>query len=86
MKEKYDLSKLRSRKNLDASRLKKPVTMLWSEDVARYFKGIVRIFELGSLLLAPQARAKPSERARPRLVATEIGVVAAFLSKELFMT
>lgn len=40
MKAEYDLSKLKSRKNPYASRLKKPVTMLLSEDVIQYFKGM----------------------------------------------
>ena len=40
MKAEYDLSKLKSRKNPYASRLKKPVTMLLSEDVVQYFKGM----------------------------------------------
>ena len=40
MKAEYDLSKLKSRKNPFASRLKKPVTMRLSEDVVRYFKGM----------------------------------------------
>ncbi len=40
MKTEYDLSKLKSRKNPYASRLKKPVTMRLSEDVVQYFKGI----------------------------------------------
>tara|TARA_A200000159_G_scaffold163179_1_gene188748 strand:+ start:1104 stop:1331 length:228 start_codon:yes stop_codon:yes gene_type:complete len=34
----YDLSKLKSRKNPYASKLKKPVTMRLSEDVINYFK------------------------------------------------
>ena len=40
MKTEYDLSKLKSRKNPYASRLKKPVTMRLSEDVVEYFKGM----------------------------------------------
>ena len=40
MKAQYDLSKLQSRKNPYASRLKKPVTMRLSEDVVQYFKGM----------------------------------------------
>ena len=39
MKAEYDLSKLTSRKNPYASRLKKPVTMLLSE-LVQYFKGM----------------------------------------------
>ena len=39
MKADYDLSKLKSRKNPYASKLKKPVTMRLSEDVVEYFKG-----------------------------------------------
>ena len=38
MKAEYDLSKMKSRKNPYASRLKKPVTMRLSEDVLTYFK------------------------------------------------
>ena len=38
MKAEYDLSKLRSRKNPYASKLKKSVTMRLSEDVVDYFK------------------------------------------------
>lgn len=40
MKTEYDLSKMRSRKNPYASKLKKPVTMRLSEDVIGYFKGM----------------------------------------------
>lgn len=38
MKAEYDLSKLKSRKNSHAAKLKKPVTMRLSEDVVQYFK------------------------------------------------
>ena len=38
MKAEYDLSKMKSRKNPYASKLKKPVTMRLSEDVIGYFK------------------------------------------------
>ena len=38
MKAEYDLSKMASRKNPYASKLKKPVTMRLSEDVITYFK------------------------------------------------
>ena len=38
MKKEYDLSKMRSRKNPYASKLKKPVTIRLSEDVIDYFK------------------------------------------------
>jgi len=38
MKKEYDLSKMKSRKNPYASKLKKPVTMRLSEDVIVYFK------------------------------------------------
>lgn len=38
MKIEYDLSKMKSRKNPYASRLKKSVTMRLSEDVIGYFK------------------------------------------------
>ena len=40
MKNEYDLSKMQSRKNPYASRLKKPVTMRISEDVVEYFKSM----------------------------------------------
>ncbi len=40
MKDEYDLSKMKSRKNPYASRLKKPITMRLSEDVINYFKGM----------------------------------------------
>jgi predicted DNA binding CopG/RHH family protein len=38
MKAEYDLSKLKSRKNPYASKLKKPVTMRLPEDKVVYFK------------------------------------------------
>jgi uncharacterized protein (DUF4415 family) len=38
MKNEYDFSKMKSRKNPYASRLKKPVTIRLSEDVIDYFK------------------------------------------------
>ena len=38
MKEEYDFSKMKSRKNPYASKLKKPVTMRLSEEVVLYFK------------------------------------------------
>ncbi len=38
MKAEYDLSKLKSRKNPYASKLKRPVTMRLSDDVVEYFK------------------------------------------------
>jgi uncharacterized protein (DUF4415 family) len=40
MKKEYDLSKLKSRRNPYASKVKKPVTMRLSEDVVDYFKGM----------------------------------------------
>ena len=40
MKNRYDLSKLKARKNPYASKLKRPVTMRLSEDVVAYFKGM----------------------------------------------
>lgn len=40
MKKEYDLSKMKSRKNPYASKLKKPVTMRLSEDVVEYFKAM----------------------------------------------
>ena len=40
MKAEYDLSKMKSRKNPYASKLKKSVTMRLSEDVVQYFKGM----------------------------------------------
>ncbi|MEO6966865.1 MAG: BrnA antitoxin family protein [Rhodanobacteraceae bacterium] len=42
MKAEYDLSKLQSRPNPYAARLKKPVSMRLSEDVVDYFKGMAR--------------------------------------------
>ena len=42
MKAEYDFSKMRSRKNPYASKLKKPVTMRLSEDVIEYFKGMAQ--------------------------------------------
>jgi predicted DNA binding CopG/RHH family protein len=38
VKAEYDLSKMKSRKNPYASKLKKPVTMRLSEEVVTYFK------------------------------------------------
>ena len=38
MKAEYDLSKMQSRKNPYAAKLKKPVTMRLSEEVIGYFK------------------------------------------------
>jgi uncharacterized protein (DUF4415 family) len=38
MKSEYDLSKMKSRKNPYAAKLKKPVTIRLSEDVVGYFK------------------------------------------------
>jgi uncharacterized protein (DUF4415 family) len=40
MKAEYDLSKMQSRKNPYAAKLKKPVSMRLSEDVVDYFKGM----------------------------------------------
>ena len=40
MKKEYDLSKMKSRKNPYASKLKKSVTIRLSEDVIEYFKGM----------------------------------------------
>ena len=40
MRAEYDLSKMKSRKNPYASKLKKPVTVRLSEDVVEYFKGM----------------------------------------------
>ena len=40
MKAEYDLSKMKSRPNPYASKLKKSVTMRLSEDVIQYFKGM----------------------------------------------
>ncbi len=40
MKKEYDLSKMISRKNPYASKLKKPVTMRLGEDVINYFKSM----------------------------------------------
>jgi len=40
MKDEYDLSAMKSRKNPYANKLKKPVTMRLGEDVISYFKGM----------------------------------------------
>ena len=40
MRDEYDFSTMKSRKNPYASKLKKPVTMRLSEDVVDYFKGM----------------------------------------------
>ena len=40
MKKEYDLSKMKSRKNPYAAKLKKPVTMRLGEDVIDYFKSM----------------------------------------------
>ncbi len=40
MKKEYDLSKMQSRKNPYASKLKKSVTMRLSEDIIAYFKAM----------------------------------------------
>jgi predicted DNA binding CopG/RHH family protein len=40
MKAEYDLSKMKSRLNPYASKLRRPVTMRLSEDVVAYFKGM----------------------------------------------
>lgn len=40
MKNEYDLSKMKFRKNPYSSKLKKPVTMRLSEDVIDYFKSM----------------------------------------------
>ncbi len=40
MKKEYDLSRMKSRKNPYASKLKKPVTMRLGEDVINYFKAM----------------------------------------------
>lgn len=40
MKKEYDFSKMKSRKNPYASKLKKSVTIRLSEDVIEYFKGM----------------------------------------------
>jgi uncharacterized protein (DUF4415 family) len=40
MKAQYDLSKMKSRRNPNASKLKKSVTMRLSEDVVDYFKNM----------------------------------------------
>lgn len=40
MKNEYDFSKMKARKNPYASKLKRPVTMRLSEDVIGYFKAM----------------------------------------------
>ena len=47
MKAEYDLSKMKSRPNPYASKLKKSVTMRLSEDVIQYFKGMAAEAGLG---------------------------------------
>ncbi len=42
MKSEYDLSKMQSRRNPYASKLKKPITMRLSEDVIEYFKSMAK--------------------------------------------
>ena len=42
MKNEYNLSTMKSRKNPYASKLKKPVTMRLSEDVIDYFKSMAK--------------------------------------------
>jgi uncharacterized protein (DUF4415 family) len=42
MKAEYDLSKMTSRKNPYASKLKRPVSMRLSEDVLEYFKRMAK--------------------------------------------
>ena len=41
MKDEYDLSTMKSRKNPHVSKLKKPVAMLLGEDVIEYFKNTI---------------------------------------------
>ncbi len=40
MKKEYDFSRMRSRRNPYASKLKRQVTIRMSEDVVEYFKGL----------------------------------------------
>lgn len=40
MKDEYDFSKMKSRKNPYAAKLKRPVTIKLGEDVIDYFKGM----------------------------------------------
>ncbi len=42
MKKEYDLSKMKSRKNPYASKLKKPITMRLGDDVITYFKAMAK--------------------------------------------
>ena len=42
MKTEYDLSKMKSRRNPYAAKLKKPVSMRLSEDVVDYFKDMAK--------------------------------------------
>ena len=42
MKKEYDLSKMKSRKNPYASKLKRPVTIRMGEDVISYFKELAK--------------------------------------------
>ena len=42
MKKEYDFSKMKSRKNPYASKLKRPVTIRMGEDVISYFKDLAK--------------------------------------------
>jgi uncharacterized protein (DUF4415 family) len=42
MKKEYDLSKMKSRKNPYASKLKRQVTIRMGDDVISYFKGVAQ--------------------------------------------
>lgn len=42
MKDEYDFSKMKSRKNPCASQLKQPVTMRLDRDTVSYFKGMAK--------------------------------------------
>jgi len=63
MKAEYDFSKMKSRKNPYASKLKKPVTMRLSEDVVEYFKGMASE--------ARRALPEPNQLVSPRLSCAE---------------
>ena len=65
MKKEYDLSKMKSRKNPYASKLKKSVTMRLSEDVIVYFKEMAEE--------PPEDWKNPPRKVRPERPKAETG-------------
>jgi hypothetical protein len=63
MKAEYDLSKLKSRKNPYASKLKKPVTTRLPEDKVAYFKHMAN--KAGVCPTKPSTLAAPDRDATP---------------------